>query len=1030
MSNLEATTATGGITFVNSGTTLTIGGVNAILTGVRTTTSGSILITNDNTITVGTALIEGVSTAGGGSITLTNTSNDINITATSSGVAATGGNGNVVITAEDNVNVNAAVSAVGTGDITITAEPGNGAGTFTNTAAGTVTAELGDISITAADNVVVAGAVAVTAGTGTITIIAEPTVGPSAAAGNFTSTGTGTLTTAGGNISVRAGDSVSVGAGVTAGGAGTITIDADAAVDGIGTFTSTAGGKLATAGGVATITAFDVAIGDTINVTTGATSIVTLTPRTNAAVVNLGTNTAFGVTDTELDLITAGVLRIGTATTGNIQITGQVSLDPSKVPVLHLTSATGAITDNTVGEQDDITVQSLALSADSGVGSLDDLNLAVTNLAINNASNNNVRVTNNMFSPAGALNITTVDGVTGVTNGNPAGGVTTITNIGAMNVLQPVVNLGTGTIALTATGDVTLAANVTAPFNSVTITTPTNIIDDGVDTTVVTAGTNILLSSGGRMGGSTPITTTDVESASTASPTAAFRSALDVSYGGNIFLTQTGALGNVEIRKVGSGLNLSSVIVTTPTSFVGNNNQFALISAGGALTVDTVFTVNGANNANLLLATTGGFNLVFNAGSNVINNGNSTTALAATGTAGAAIITPAGDGNPEVQVQNLILDTTGGAIGSAGSPLEFNTTVLNGQTTGLVNGVVQAGGTAVLTDTSNGVTIGQNNSGTVTAGQFNAGTGNVTLTSLGNITPTGSSIIGASPNDGIAEIVGNVVTLAATGATTGDGGQIGFFSGGAAQFFEVNATTLNASTVNSRLWISDVAGGVAVGSGATGGVNAGNNTAFLRVRNGGNLTGPAPDGTADIVAATINLSAPEGGNFGSGTPLEIDATTALVAAITGTGNINLRDTAGGLTVQRAVTGTGNVTLDAAGAAAAMVLGNASSTTVVVSASGTATLTATGSVTSGITGSAFDVVAATLNVSNATGAAGIGTGGAGGRSTPPSTLSRPPPAPAACSSGTTARWPSTASPRPAATSPSPPRTRARPPTTSR
>ncbi len=269
VSNFEATTATGGIQASNTGGPLTIGGVNAALTGVRTTTSGNIDISNNNSITVGTALVEGISTAGGGSITLTTTSTSINITATSSGVAATGGNGNVVITAEDDVNALAAISAVGTGDITIVAEPGGGAGSFTNTAAGTVTAELGDISITTADNVTLAGAVAVTAGTGTITIIAEPTVGPSAAAGNFMNSGTGTVTTAGGAISVRAGDGITVGAAISAGGAGTVTLLANAAIDTVGVVTSTA--AISSASGAISIAGLNVNLnaGGTVSSTVG-----------------------------------------------------------------------------------------------------------------------------------------------------------------------------------------------------------------------------------------------------------------------------------------------------------------------------------------------------------------------------------------------------------------------------------------------------------------------------------------------------------------------------------------------------------------------------------------------------------------------------------------------------------------------------------------------------------------------------------------------------------------------------------------
>src|SRR5207245_2752603 len=95
------------------------------------------------------------------------------------------------------------------------------------------------------------------------------------------------------------------------------------------------------------------------------------------------------------------------------------------------------------------------------------------------------------------------------------------------------------------------------------ITTCANILDDGDDTSFV-RGLTITLTAGGRIGGSTPITTADVLSASTATPTANFKAAVDVAYGGTLSLIQTGALGNIQIRKVNSGLNTSSLILGNP----------------------------------------------------------------------------------------------------------------------------------------------------------------------------------------------------------------------------------------------------------------------------------------------------------------------------------------------------------------------------------------------------------------------------------------------------------------------------------
>src|SRR4029453_7109595 len=141
-----------------------------------------------------------------------------------------------------------------------------------------------------------------------------------------------------------------------------------------------------------------------------------------------------------------------------------------------------------------------------------------------------------------------------------------------------------------------------------------------------------------------------------------------------------------------------------------------------------------------------------------------------------------------------------------------------------------------LNATSQGGNIAlQQASGGMVIGQVNAVTGNVTL-----LAP-GGPITSLTPNDGTAEVIGNTVTLTVTAPSNGNTGQIGFFVG-VAQFFEIDANTLNASTNNSRLWIRDVGNGASAGL-AIGSVNAGTNTAFLQVANGGTMTSASVDGT-------------------------------------------------------------------------------------------------------------------------------------------------------------------------------------------
>ncbi|PYS85384.1 MAG: hypothetical protein DMF67_01605 [Acidobacteria bacterium] len=244
----------------------------------------------------------------------------------------------------------------------------------------------------------------------------------------------------------------------------------------------------------------------------------------------------------------------------------------------------------------------------------------------------------------------------------------------------------------------------------------------------------------------------------------------------------------------------------------------------------------------------------------------------------------AADGNADLVASTISLNTTGGTIGtSAAVPLEVDASTLNANS---------SGGNIFITDTSGGVAIGQ----------VNAGAGNVNLTSAGN------SLTSVSPNDGTAEVIGNVVTLKATGASNGNTGQIGFFTTGA-QFFEVDSNVLNASTNNSRLWIREVGSGPTAGT-AIGLVNAGTNTAFLQTQNGGSLTSQTVDGTADVTAATVNLRANNGGNLGASTasPLEISASTLDAAVLNSAGAINILQTAGNLNVTNATTNNGNISV--------------------------------------------------------------------------------------------------------------------------
>ncbi len=428
--------------------------------------------------------------------------------------------------------------------------------------------------------------------------------------------------------------------------------------------------------------------------------------------------------------------------------------------------------------------------------------------------------------------------------------------------------------------------------------------------------------------------------------------------------TGTGAIGVAllnggQIASTGTGVSAASVTVTgTGAAGTGQNDGvlFALSANSRILTVDGAVTVRGtAGSASSGITLLGGSGITatgtgpvtlladsMDLAGGTVAAGNSTVTLApltagtaislggpdATGTLGlsaaelnvitaaqlvignpsagnittAAAVTPTGTTVLTLTTGGSIVDGTlaeaaditvgtlnlnaGVAIGAAGTGgLDVDAAILN------ASRGTAAGINVFVTDTANGLAVGQ----------IDAGTGNVTLTSAGG------PITGVAPNNNVAEVIGNVVTLNVTAAANGATGQIGFVSGGA-QFFEVQANTLNATTNNSRLWIA-VLGGAAVGT-----VNAGTETAFLRL-NGGTLISAAVDGTADVIAGTVNLSTTgAGGTFGTSaaSPLEINATN-LTANVTGTGALNVRDTAGGLTVTSAQTANGPINVEATGA---------------------------------------------------------------------------------------------------------------------
>ncbi len=226
--------------------------------------------------------------------------------------------------------------------------------------------------------------------------------------------------------------------------------------------TLTVSQAVASGGGAINLRADKMALGVGVNATGGT---VTLTSANAGDLINLGSATdavanTLELSDTELDNVMAGILRIGTATAGAITVSANVTTGAS---MLHLITNSG-VSAASFG----ITETNLAISANGAVnfgvaGTTD-----VTTLAISNS--NTVSFTDDTGFSVG--DVDGVFGVSGTTVGlTAANGDLTITDTSAPS-----------TNDINATGAVTLTA--TAADTDV-------IINDGANVETTTGGVTI-----------------------------------------------------------------------------------------------------------------------------------------------------------------------------------------------------------------------------------------------------------------------------------------------------------------------------------------------------------------------------------------------------------------------------------------------------------------------------------------------------------------------------------------------------------
>jgi trimeric autotransporter adhesin len=213
-----------------------------------------------------------------------------------------------------------------------------------------------------------------------------------------------------------------------------------------------------------TLSADNLDVQQQINAGTGT---VTLQPLSAGRAIDLGgadTAAHLGLTDTELDQVTAGILRVGSSASGSISITHFVS--PAGTSQLELT--TGAnIQDNNIGGAD-VTVARLAMTAGTGITAASSATIPGVFTAVSNleaqTNTGGIAIVN---ASGGTL---TLGGVTSALTGLK---VATSGDISVANILA-----GTGTIALadadgsvvSASGDVAIGADRVAIGSTAAIT--------------------------------------------------------------------------------------------------------------------------------------------------------------------------------------------------------------------------------------------------------------------------------------------------------------------------------------------------------------------------------------------------------------------------------------------------------------------------------------------------------------------------------------------------------------------------------
>jgi len=450
VSGLVASATNTGIFLSNTGA-LTIGFAGDPFQGVRVSTAGSIVLTNDSTINVARNAVA-----------------------------------NEIISAPGDVTVNATGM---TADI-VTGENLNNFGNGNPALKGSIVSTSGNITLAAGRDLLIgnpaaAGLFGNVLAQGNLILNAGRNINVDSfsfafasafsanAASGITATATGSISLLQSNGSPGALFETQGGPITLTGGANSI-FTANSAVS---------AGAIQSNGGTITIAADDMVINDKINAGAGVVALHQVTLNRG---IDLGTNSAgnLGLTDTELDHITATTLRIGnTGTTthfnGFLTISAPISQAGSGYSALSLNADAGNI-----GQSGGATITEFNLAAQGGSVLLTE---ATNNVLVLAGSTNSFVQFGFQFINSTNLTIGTVDGVAGISGQNSLFGDITVSGpAGSLITISQPVTTPNGRITFNF-DDATVNAAVTAPAKGLFGTT----LEGHVNFFPVTAGRQI-----------------------------------------------------------------------------------------------------------------------------------------------------------------------------------------------------------------------------------------------------------------------------------------------------------------------------------------------------------------------------------------------------------------------------------------------------------------------------------------------------------------------------------------------------------